>query len=234
MFIVIEGADISGKTTQYEMLLAKFKEYDLAVRGFSFPRYETDIGEAISRHLKGKLVFLDSEMMSPGREAREAALTFQALQSLDKLDAAHDIRDLLQEGIHVIACRWWQSCAAYGVAMRSGLALSRLCSMHKLLPQADLNVLLTVPEELSVARRPEMGDFLERNREMQGTVREVYTTLWENDHRRFRQDEGRWVHIDSTFRQPSTEEIHKEIWNHVMALFSGGKLWYHPSSVLNR
>lgn len=231
MFVVIEGADISGKTTQYEMLVAKFKEFKLSVRGFSFPRYETDIGRTIGLYLKDKLAFLNSETMMV---APEVALTFQALQSMDKLDAACEIRRLLQQGVHVVACRWWQSSVAYGVAMFSGMDRGRLCEMHKPLPQADLNILLTVPEELALSRRPEMGDFLEANRELQGTVREVYQSLWIDRNRYDHRDVGRWIHIDSTHRQPSAEDVHKEIWNHVMALFSQGTLCYHPSSDLNR
>jgi thymidylate kinase len=219
MFIVIEGADACGKTAQVEILEARFAEYGLPVEKISFPRYDTDIGKVISRYLKCDLLFRDSKSQVLGtKEALEASLVFQALNSMDKLDASHVIQSWLRLGKQVVACRWWQSAVAYGAA--TGLSVRRLCNMHRPLPRADLNILLTVPEDVTLARRPDLRDHLESNRELQGTVRKVYQDLWKNDWAvdpKLRLDSAVWVEIDGS---QSFEDVHKEIWKHVMALFA--------------
>ena len=226
MFIVIEGSDGCGKSTQAEMLQAKFKEYALPVVGFSFPRYDTDIGKAISRHLKGEWRAAsrspDGELgrsMPTWETASEDPLVFQALQCMDKLEAATAVAWQLSVKTHVVACRWWQSAVVYGAAL--GFEAKRMVALHSLLPCAHLNVLLTVSEDVTLARRPDLRDYLEQNRHLQRGVRAGYRELWRQKKLSFVPESSptdpKWVEIDGDV---SAEEVHRQVWQHVMRLFS--------------
>jgi thymidylate kinase len=214
VFIVIEGADGCGKSVQAEMLLAKFKEYTLPVVGFSFPRYDTDMGKAINSHLKGEW----KASLTSGEKAPEDSLVFQALQTMDKLEAATTIAWYLSTGAHVVSCRWWQSAVVYGAEM--GFEAKRSIALHSLFPQANLNVLLTVPEEVTLARRPELRDHLEKDRNLQRRVRAAYQELWRQQAKLFFAAEPKssdpvWVEIDGS---ASAEEVHRRIWILVLRL----------------
>lgn len=224
LFVVVEGADICGKTTQVEWLADRFLASGIKASKTSFPRYETDVGKAIERHLKGQIFMCEDLEGENGLRAdlsigSEDALAFQALQTMDKLEAAADILELLESGVAVISSRWWQSAVVYGADL--GLDVGRLARTHSLLPQADLNVLLTLSEEESLARRPELRDRFERDREKQARVRAAYAAMWKDGHVL---DPTGWVAVDGN---GSPLDVHEKIWGHVVARLSHG-MWGTP------
>jgi dTMP kinase len=188
MFIVLDGVDASGKNTQTWELSRWFesKGYDHAV--FSFHRYGTTLGQAIDRHLKQHTAMIE---LGSGLRAPEDALVFQCLAHADKSDAAHLIRKRLDEGKIVICDRWWQSGYAYGCA--DGLDPEWLLSISSLLPQADHNFYIEVPEEEALRRRPVLRDRYEKDRAKQVQVRGFYKSLWES-----KREEPGWHTIDGT------------------------------------
>lgn len=190
MLVVIEGPDAAGKKTQTEMLAAKLRESHRTLL-FSFPRYETVIGGLILADLKDK---------SPRTPERDMAL--QSLMSTDKLDAVPEIKDALAHGDSVVCDRWWQSGVAYGVS--DGLPALWLCRLGSVLPEPNLNILIDVNPETALARRPEVRDRYEADREKQKMVRTQYRLLWDA----MSEVDDRWVVING---ERSIDEVHGAI-----------------------
>ena len=121
MFIVIEGIDLVGKTTQHEMLSRYLRDRGFDVAVHSFPAYGSPTGEVIREHLRGSVALASvdgregssvSDVVAP---SAHDALAFQCLQVVDKYAVATEITRELREGRTVVACRWWQSVIAYGL-----------------------------------------------------------------------------------------------------------------------
>ena len=53
MFLVIEGSDGSGKSTQYKLLLERLKSVGHDVKEIKFPRYEEEASYFVRKYLKG-------------------------------------------------------------------------------------------------------------------------------------------------------------------------------------
>jgi dTMP kinase len=214
LFTVIEGADCCGKTTQVKLLVEKLEQMRLGAVEMSFPRYETPVGRIIKLNLEGELRLRDA---CGGLVEDDEDLMFQALNTMDKYEASDDILEHLRCDRNVVSSRWWQSAVVYGNDM--GIPRESLLKIHRLLPRADLNVLIWLPEEESIARRPDMRDRLERDRERQKHMREAYRQMWA-EHKavlsipglhRGRDDSANWwLVVDG---RGSEMEVHEKIWN---------------------
>lgn len=235
--IVLEGLDASGKATQSKMLKERLERDGRQVVLYSFPRYETVVGQAILRHLKGYLSmrenhYIDSsDMRIDGdlvhRLAPEDALAFQCLMLADKVDASRQIANDIYEGRFVICDRWWQSAVAFGAA--DGLDWKWLNEIHYFMPKADANIFIKVSPEEALKRRPQMRDRYEKDRAKQEVVRSNYQRLWEEGREGFFTVDGS-VTID---------EVHSQIWDIVMKgqgqrdfmstyVFGAGKYMFMP------
>jgi dTMP kinase len=219
MFIVLEGCDAAGKNTQAERLRVRLERMGREVAAFSFPRYKTELGEAIRRHLhkeilvaEGVEVGIRADVAMQTR-APEDPLVFQSMMVTDKYDAAPDIEAALKRNAVVVCDRWWQSAYCYGAA--DGLAKEWLLRAHQRLPQADLNVWIDVSIEEAHRRRPKARDRYEEDREKQATVRENYRALWGavDDPLNAPPRHGRWLHVNG---EGSKEVVHEEIWQHIV------------------
>lgn len=173
MLIAIEGTDASGKNTQTKLLCDRLVRSGRTVELFSFPRYETPVGQVIRAHLHGAVA-----LMREGVVDAADPLMFQALMLTDKYLAAAHIREVLRAGGVVVCDRWIPSSQCYGKA--DGLDPAWLDRMHSSLPQADLNIFIDVPVEEAMKRRPEARDRYEQDREKQKAVRKNYEALWRN------------------------------------------------------
>jgi dTMP kinase len=168
MFIVIEGIDGAGKSTQVEMLAKA-----LDGKAMSFHRYGTPVG----RTIKGLLyndVKIDGDNAEQGR-----ALILQSLAAIDKYGAAEEIESSSQI---IVADRWWPSAYAYGCA--DGLDPDWLVDIHGLLPVPDLNILLDIDVKQSAERMAARGrplDSYEKDTERMAQVRQNYRDLWASD-----------------------------------------------------
>ncbi len=168
MFIVIEGADASGKETQSRRLTARLH----GVR-YAFPQYDVaPLGPLIKAHLqKGDL---DPHVL-------------QSLLTVDKFDAAEGIRETLQRQ-HVVCDRWWPSAYVYGAS--DGCDKRWLRSIHATLPEPDLLLYLAVSLEEAKRRKPRPDDHYEANAEKQAQVRAGYRKLWDQN------NSDKWQVID--------------------------------------
>jgi dTMP kinase len=218
-FIVFEGGDACGKTTQVEMLMEKLTLLGLLATKTSFPRYGEATGRAISRHLRGETWVTTGYGLYDGDtinvlRAPEDALFFQALQTLDKYEEAATILSNLRSGHTVVSSRWYQSAEIYGAD--DGLDARMLNRAHACLPRADVNILLHLSSEASLNLRPDMRDRFERDRAKQDRIRQRYLDMW-NDKAKSSFVDGcghNWPVVYCEGK--SSAEVHDEVWDLVL------------------
>ncbi|MCL2561468.1 MAG: dTMP kinase [Rikenellaceae bacterium] len=191
-FIVIEGIDGAGKSTQVKMLVRWLEEQGRAVEFLHFPRFDAPVyGDLIARFLRGEL----------GRvgyaDPRLVALLFAG----DRADAAPMIRAWLDEGRWIVMDRYVYSNVAYQCAKLSDTGareelrdwILNLEFEHNRLPRPDLSLLLDVPWEFTERRlrskrtgcdRDYLGggaDIHEASLDLQRRVREMYLSCVADD-----------------------------------------------------
>jgi dTMP kinase len=96
IFIVLEGADGSGKGTQFKLLAERLKAvgYDISV--FDFPRYDEPSSHFVRSYLNGE--YGDAADISP--------YTASLFYALDRYEAAPQIRKALKQGKVVLSNRY--------------------------------------------------------------------------------------------------------------------------------
>lgn len=189
-FVVIEGLDGSGKSTQLDMLRKQLETEGVPYRFLHFPRLEEGIyGKLIARFLRGEMGAI--EQVDPYL----VALIFAG----DRADAAVRIQHWIKEGTLVIADRYVYSNIAFQCAKiearddRNHLRdwILDLEYQHHRIPRPSQNIFLDVPltftrKQLSVRRTGEDREYLkgemdihESNLDFQERVREEYLRLRE-------------------------------------------------------
>jgi dTMP kinase len=145
-FIVIEGLDGSGKSTQLELLKAYLKEKKMPYRYLHFPRLEEGVyGELIARFLRGEMGDIDRV------DPYLVALIFAG----DRADAANTIHRWIEDGFMVILDRYVYSniafqCAKLDTKKEKRTLMKWILELeytHNQLPRPDLNLFLDVPLE---------------------------------------------------------------------------------------
>ena len=185
MFIVLEGLDGAGKSTQIRMLRQLFADRGVESEYVHFPRFDSPVyGQLIARFLRGE--FGGVQEVDPYL----VALIFAG----DRADAAPQIRQWLAEGKAVVLDRYVYSnvgfqCAKLpAVEERDRLAdwIVNLEFGHNALPRPDLSLFLDVPfafteRKLSEVREGDDRDYLqggqdihEASLQLQQDVRSVY------------------------------------------------------------
>ena len=185
MFIVLEGLDGAGKSTQIALLTGMFRRRGVECEYMHFPRFDAPIyGELIARFLRGELGSV--EQVNPYLVA--------LLYAGDRADAAQSIRRWLEDGKVVIVDRYLYSNVGYQCAkLPAGEERDRLREwiIHTeyeefAIPRPDLSLFLDVPfafteRKLSEQREGDDRAYLQGGRdiheaslELQRRVREVY------------------------------------------------------------
>lgn len=185
MFIVLEGLDGAGKSTQIRMLRQLFAERGVESEYVHFPRFDSPVyGQLIARFLRGE--FGGVQEVDPYL----VALIFAG----DRADAAPQIRQWLAEGKAVVLDRYVYSNVGFQCAkLPAGEERDRLANWivnlefgHNALPRPDLSLFLDVPfafteRKLSEAREGDDRDYLqggqdihEASLQLQQDVRSVY------------------------------------------------------------
>ena len=184
MFIVLEGLDGAGKSTQIALLHDFFARQGIESAYVHFPRYEAPVyGELITRFLRGE--FGAADRVDPYL----VALLFAG----DRADAAPQLRQWLAEGKAVILDRYVYSNVGYQCAkLPAGAGRRRLARWivdleftRNGLPRPDLSLFLDVPfsfteRKLTAAREGDDRRYLqgaedihESSLALQRAVREV-------------------------------------------------------------
>lgn len=169
-FIVIEGLDGSGKSTQLKLLREGLEKEGVSYKYLHFPRLEEGVyGELIARFLRGEMG--PNEQVDPYL----VALIFAG----DRADASSMIRTWMEEGHLVIVDRYVYSNIAFQCAklsdtderirLRDWILEFEFTQNH--LPKPDLNLLLHVPieftrQQLARARDGEDRAYLKGERDI--------------------------------------------------------------------
>jgi dTMP kinase len=191
-FVVIEGLDGSGKSTQLKMLRSYLESIDLPYQYVHFPRISAPVyGDLVARFLRGELGEIDK--VNPYLVA--------LIYAGDRLDAKKMILQWLEQDILVIVDRYVYSNIAYQCAkFPAGKEREELKDWilnleygYNDLPKPDLSVYLDVPfmftrENLTSNRTGEDREYLkgkkdihEEDLDFQARVREVYLEQSGND-----------------------------------------------------
>ena len=147
LFVVIEGTDGSGKTTQFKQLKKRLEGagYDVAV--FDFPQYDKPSSYFVKEYLNGN--YGGADEVGP----YTASLFF----ALDRYEAASDIRAALDAGKIVLANRFTGSNMAHQgtkfvhAEERRGyfIWLDNLEFQMLHIPRPNLSIVLRMPAEIA-------------------------------------------------------------------------------------
>jgi len=187
-FVVIEGLDGSGKSTQLKLLREYLDKNSVAYKYLHFPRLEEGVyGKLIARFLRGEMGA--NEQVDPYL----VALIFAG----DRSDAASLIRSWMDEGYLVLVDRYVYSNIAFQCAKLKDPSRQQelrdwildLEFGYNKLPRPDINLYLNVPfeftrQQLKNSREGEDRAYLkgerdihEENLDFQEGVRQVYLSL---------------------------------------------------------
>jgi dTMP kinase len=187
-FVVIEGLDGSGKSTQMKLLGKYLEAESVPYKYLHFPRLEKGVyGDLVARFLRGE--------MGPNSQVDPylVALIFAG----DRMDAASQIRSWIDEGYLVIVDRYVYSNIAFQCAkIEEPEERNRLRDWileyefgYNNLPRPDINLYLDVPFEFTRKQLNNVRDGDDRaylkgerdihevNMEFQERVRQVYLSL---------------------------------------------------------
>lgn len=145
-FIVIEGTDGSGVSTQAELLEKKLRDEGREVYLTKEPT-DGPSGAMVRLALAGRLISQKKALTSPSLEARVLALLFAA----DRMDHLYnDIIPKLDIGVIVISDRYYLSSYAYqGIAIND---VEWLQAINSQCLRPDLTIFLDVDAEICYKR----------------------------------------------------------------------------------
>jgi len=190
LFIVFEGIDGGGKSTQIKMLSDFFKGKGYEVEQHMEPTHET-IGTLLWDYMNSK-----SRSFEPETEA----LLFAA----DRIEHGKDIRKALDGGKIVISDRYKHSSLAYQGAAGADVDWMQSLNKHALVP--DLVILLDIDPNRSLGRVSDREKTVFEEYEYLKKVRAEYLMY---------AGKGELVVVDAT---KSLDEVHDDILVHVRKL----------------
>ncbi|MFI5275320.1 MAG: FAD-dependent thymidylate synthase [Candidatus Saccharimonadales bacterium] len=147
VFIVIEGTDGSGKSTQFELLAKRLENAGYDIATLKFPRYDHPSSYFVKQYLQG--AYGDVDQVGP--------YTASLFYALDRFAAAAEINSALAQGKIVLVDRYTGSNMAHQgtkfshADQRRGyfIWLDNLEFELLRIPRPDTNLVLNVPAEVS-------------------------------------------------------------------------------------
>ncbi|KTW29771.1 thymidylate kinase [Pneumocystis carinii B80] len=188
-FILIEGLDHSGKTTQCELLAEELLIKKVPVKIQKFPNRSTEIGKIIDLYLRGDL------------ELEEHAV--HLLFSANRWEMSEKIRNDLKNGITVIVDRYIYSGIAFSAA--KGLNIEWCEEADKGLPLPDGVIYLDICEEKASLRHNYGVERMETGT-IQKSVRSVFRNMYEKN----KNTNCPWYWVDAS---NSIIEVKLNTWN---------------------
>ena len=203
-FIVFEGADGTGKTTQAKLLFDYLKKKKGDAVFFSFPNYKSAWGKMVRRYLDGE--FGDVGEVSP--------YLASMLYAGDRLLESERIKRWQKVGKTIICDRYMVSNIAHQAAKIKSQSeqskfvkwLEELEYGENKIPKPDFSILLTIPQNIAqkfMKRR--IRDIHERNVSYQKKVAKAFED--------YAKTNKNWAVVANTKggKLKKTDEIHKEI-----------------------
>ncbi len=184
-FIVIEGLDGSGKSTQIRLLQEYLEQNGIVFKYIHFPRTESGLfGDLIAKFLRGEL----------GKIKEVNPYLISMIYAADRQDAKEEMLNCISEGNLLLVDRYVMSNVAYQCAKLDTTNQKRELKdwIYKLeytnyrIPKPDLNIFLDVPfkftiEKLSNSRSGNERDYLKGRKDIheadlnfQKKVRQIY------------------------------------------------------------
>ncbi len=204
LFVVFEGIDSSGKSTQAELL----KDYWLDKGEQAVISSEPSsgiIGNLIRQALKQRIIF------SRDRDLFDEQMAY--LFAADRHDHLYNDIDgvfkLIQDNYHVISTRYYFSSLAYNCDTVEQFEFIK--KLNDRFPNPDLTVYIDIPIEISLARLQERS------------LQEIYETktkltkVQEQYQQIFAEYEGKAIAIDGT---QDKHQIHQQIIQFVQTRFA--------------
>ena len=207
-FIVLEGIDGSGTTTQSAILADRLRDQGLPAHTTREPS-DGPIGVLIRQILTGRVVTPSQHGARPPTWTTMATLF--AADRLDHLEA--EIHPNLHDGVTVICDRYDHSSVAYQTVSGGGSdeVASWVLSLNRHARRPDLTLVLDVDPEVAAARRgmrsggPELYEVSEMQTELAKFYRKI-DELFPND---------RIVHIDAG---KDVDGVAEAVWAEVVKL----------------
>lgn len=162
-FIVFEGCDRAGKTTQCKKLVEKLKSQNVDIKLMNFPNRSTDTGAMLDAYLRKKDNLNDEGI--------------HLLFAVNRWEAKNEMERLLKSGTSIICDRYSYSGVAYSTA--KGLDFEWCKIPEKGLLKPDLVVYLTLKEEV-ISLRGGFGDERYETNEMQKRVKKAFEKMMEH------------------------------------------------------
>ena len=221
VFIAVEGIDGVGKGTQAKRLKERLTQEGFSAELIAFPRYGHPAAKDVERYLNGELGDPDTI------DAKTASLFY----ANDRLDAAEDIRNLLSEGVQVIADRYVDSNAGHqgGKIEDPTQREQYLAWLYQLeyednnIPKPDMVIILYAHADISQEHvgKKDRREYLkegthdghEGNIEHLQRASDSYLWLAERDPKRYR-----LINCSPDGEMLSIEEIHELIWKEIAPL----------------
>ncbi|KAL0567849.1 Thymidylate kinase [Marasmius crinis-equi] len=212
-FIVVEGLDRSGKTTQTALLCSQLEKSGHRVALMKFPDRTTAIGKMIDSYLRSQSELDDHAI--------------HLLFSANRWELSHQIESHLESNTIVVCDRYAFSGIAFSAA--KGLSYEWCRAPDIGLPAPDLTLFLDITPE-KARERGGYGEERYEKEEMQRKVREVFGRLG-SEPRHGNGEEGErkasWVVVNAGKDQ---ESVSADIWRHVEGLVGGldediARLW---------
>ncbi|TGO43298.1 hypothetical protein BHYA_0002g01030 [Botrytis hyacinthi] len=204
-FILIEGLDRAGKTTQVKKLCDKLYASGRNVKLMRFPDRTTSIGQQINSYLQSSTALPDQSI--------------HLLFSANRWEKAQEIRDLIAQGYTIVCDRYYYSgmiytSSKYSIDSPNHLSLEWCKNPEIGLPMPDRVIFLDLePEEAE--KRGGYGDEKYETREMQRRVRSGFLTLQDSALPGFEHERRIMKAIDAG---NGLDEVAEKIWDAVKDL----------------
>ncbi|EAL22116.1 hypothetical protein CNBC2540 [Cryptococcus deneoformans B-3501A] len=192
-FIVFEGLDRCGKSTQVDRLVQRLERQGHRARLQKFPDRTTQIGKMIDAYLQSKTEIDDHAI--------------HLLFSANRWECSAAIRRDLANGITVIADRYAFSGIAFSAA--KGLPFDFCLHPDAGLPLPDVTLYLTLPPE-TAAKRSAYGEERYESVSIQQAVRQQFKLVANEIKNRHGSDKWIEIEADGTF-----EDVEERIWSQI-------------------
>lgn len=224
-FIVIDGTDGAGKSTQLRLLQRRLKQASVPVANIHFPQHGKPSAYFIDQYLNGKY----GDVESGGINVYAASL----LYALDRFDAGQMIQKKMSAGMAVFADRYVSSNMGHqGAKIRDDKERKKYFqwidhiefALFKI-PRPTLTIILHVPAKAAAALIEKKGarayvggikkDIHERNVEHLRRAERAYLEI-----ARLFPEQYRVIECAENGRLLSVDEIHERIWFVIAPLLS--------------
>ncbi|HYF96457.1 MAG TPA: thymidylate kinase [Patescibacteria group bacterium] len=153
--IAIEGTNGAGKSTQFDLLVAKLKQQRFDVESFRFPQYDQPSSYFVREYLAGK--FGSGKDIGP--------YTASMFYVMDRYEASQKIKLALSKGKIVVTDRYTGSNMAHqgvyfdNTEQRRGffIWLDQMEFETFQIPRPDISIVLRVPAEVAIKNIDQRG-----------------------------------------------------------------------------